>query len=101
MIYFREPNNGLKCNYITMPASPSGSAAEDTERGPLLAPITSESYAGPVEVTNNQYRARNVHVSYPLLKFSIAWLGMRSKDRIHAFVSSFSDGPYKSQLLSQ
>ena len=73
-----------------MPASSSGSAAEDTERAPLLTPITSESYAGPVEVTNNQYRARDVHVSYPLLKFSIAWLGMWSKNRIPAFVLSFS-----------
>ena len=83
-----------------MPSSSSGSAAEDTERGPLLTPITSESYEGPVEVTNNQYRVRNVHVSYPLLKFSIAWLGMRSKNRIHAFVSSFSIGPYNPSYYS-
>ena len=77
-----------------MPASSSGSAAEDTERGPLLTPITSESYAGPVEVTNNQYTARNVRVSYPLLKFSIAWLGTTSKNRTHTFVLSFSVGLY-------
>ncbi len=70
------PNPDFSVLYITMPTSSCGSINEESDLEPLLTHTTPDSCVEPVEDSNNQHRAQEVQISYPLLKFSIAWLGM-------------------------